>query len=123
MVVTENKLFAALKELGVDIEGTLSRFVDDDEIYTRFLTRFPDEDRMTPIKDAIAAKDNDALLKAAHKMKGVTANLGMTELSARAEKIVSKLRNNVFEGFDADAQAVQEEYERICGAIIENRNK
>ncbi len=123
MVIAENKIFAALKELGVDIEGTLSRFVDDDEIYTRFLTRFPDEDRMTPINDAIKAGDNEALLKAAHKMKGVTANLGMTELSARAEKIVSKLRNDISEGFEEDARAVAEEYDRICGAIIDNRSR
>ncbi len=121
MVIAENKLFASLKELGVDIEGTLSRFVDDDVIYTRFLSRFPDEDRITPIKDAAASGDNDALLKTAHRLKGVAANLGMDLLAAKAEKIVSKLRNNISESFDEDIAETEQEYDLICRTIIENR--
>ena len=66
MVIAENKLFDSLKKLGVDIEGTLSRFVDDDVIYTKFLARFPDEDRITPIREALHSGDNNALLSAAH---------------------------------------------------------
>ncbi len=121
MVAADNKLFASLKELGVDIEGTLSRFVDDDEIYTRFLSRFPDEDRVTAIREAVMAKDNDAILKTAHKLKGVTANLGMDSLSEKAERIVSKIRNNVNDGFEEDLRAVSEEYDLICKTILENR--
>ncbi len=121
MTKAENKLFDSLKELGVDIEGTISRFMDDDVIYTKFLSRFPDEDRITPIKEAAAAGDNDALLRTAHKLKGVSANLGMGELSAKAEKIVSKLRNNVYDGLDGDIADTEKEYDIICRAILENR--
>ncbi len=121
MDITNNKLFMSLKALGVDIEGTVSRFMDDDEIYVKFLSRFPDEDRITPIKKAIEAGDNDALIKAAHKLKGVSANLGMNELSRKADVIVSKLRSNIFEGFEQDAAEAEKEYNIICDTIIENR--
>ncbi len=121
MDIANNKLFMSLKELGVDIEGTISRFMDDSEIYAKFLSRFPDEDRMTPIKDAIKAGDNDALLKTSHKLKGVSANLGMNTLSQKAEVIVSKLRNNVFDGFEQDAAEAEKEYNIICDTIIKNR--
>ena len=121
MDITKNKLFSALKDLGVDIEGTLSRFVDDDEIYTKFLARFPDEDRITPIREAAAAADLDALMRTAHKLKGVTANLGMNTISQKAEKIVSKLRNGVTGGFEADIEDAAQEYELICKTILENR--
>lgn len=121
MDITTNKLFAALKDLGVDIEGTLSRFVDDDEIYTKFLARFPDEDRITPVREAAETADPDALMRAAHKLKGVTANLGMNALSQKAEKIVSKLRNGVTNGFEADIDEAAKEYELICRTILENR--
>ena len=117
MTKAENKLFDSLKELGVDIEGTISRFMDDDVIYTKFLSRFPDEDRITPIKEAAAAGDNGALLSTAHKLKGVSANLGMGALSAKAERIVSKLRNNISEGLDEDIAETEREYD----IILENR--
>lgn len=121
MDITQNKLFTELKKLGVDIEGTLSRFVDDDEIYMKFLSRFPDEDRIGPVREAVAAKDNDALMRAAHKLKGVAANLGMTSLSEKAENIVSKLRNGVCEGFEEDMADVEREHELICRTINENK--
>ena len=121
MEAVQNKLFSALKELGVDVEGTISRFVDDDEIYTKFLLRFPDEDRITPVREAIKAGDNDALMRSAHKLKGVSANLGMNSLSEKAERIVSKLRNNVYDGFEEDLKAAEEEYDLICRTIQENK--
>lgn len=121
MDISGNKLFTAMKAIGVDVEGTLSRFVDNDELYTKFLLRFPDEDRMTPIRAAIAARDYDALLAAAHKLKGSSANLGMTKLSEKAAVIVRKVRAEEYTGFEADADAAAEEYELVCRTIIENK--
>ncbi|MBP1559886.1 MAG: Hpt domain-containing protein [Oscillospiraceae bacterium] len=117
MTILDNKLFAELKNHGVDVEGTLSRFVDNDELYMKFLLRYPDEDRLTPIKNAIAAKDYEALLSAAHKLKGVSANLGMTDLAAKAAKIVTKVREEQYEGFEADFAEAEKEYNIICGII------
>ena len=117
---SSNNLFKALKDLGVDVDGTISRFVDNSEIYIRFLKRFPDEDRLTPIKDAIKAKDYDKLLQAAHKLKGVSANLGMNELSGKAAKIVDKVRSSNYDGFEADSDSVEETYNIICDTIKNN---
>ena len=120
MNIEQNKLFSALKELGVDVEGTVSRFMDNDAIYTKFLLRFPNEDRITPVKEAAEANDPDALMRAAHKLKGVSANLGMTSLSQKAEKIVSGIRNGETGGFDEDIAELEAEHELICKAIREN---
>lgn len=121
MNIEQNKLFSALKELGVDVEGTVSRFVDNDAIYTKFLLRFPDEDRITPVKEAAEANDPDALMRAAHKLKGVSANLGMNALSQKAERIVVKIRNGETSGFEEDVAETEAEYELICKTIQENK--
>jgi len=113
----QNNLLNALREIGVDVDGTISRFMNNSEIYVKFLARFPDEDRVTPIHEAIAAKDYDKLLSAAHKMKGVTANLGMDQLSAKAAEIVTKVRNGFFDGFEEDAAEVERLSKLICGVI------
>lgn len=114
---TQNNLLNALREIGVDVDGTISRFMNNSEIYVKFLARFPDEDRVTPIHEAIAAKDYDKLLSAAHKMKGVTANLGMDQLSAKAAEIVTKVRNGFFDGFEEDAAEVERLSKLVCGVI------
>lgn len=120
MDISANKLFKALKDLEVDIEGTLSRFCDNDELYMKFLLRFPDEDRLTPIKDSISAQNYDMLLQAAHKLKGTSANLGMNRLAASAEKIVKKVRGGEYSGFEADYTEVEKEYNLVCQTIKAN---
>jgi len=120
MNTTQNNLLTALREIGVDVDGTISRFMDNSEIYVKFLTRFPDEDRITPIYEAVAEKNYEKLLSAAHKLKGVSANLGMTALSAKAAEIVIKVRNEIYDGFEADAAEVERLSEQICGIIKAN---
>ena len=116
---SKNDLFEALKKLGVDVDGTISRFMNNSDIYYKFLSRFPDEDRITPIKEALTAKDYDKLLQAAHKLKGVSANLGMNTLSASAAKIVEKVRHNTYDGMEADAAEAEAASELICKTIKE----
>lgn len=120
MNTTQNNLFTALKEIGVDVDGTISRFVNNSEIYVKFLARFPDEDRITPIHKAIAEQDYDGLLAAAHKLKGVSANLGMTALSSKAAEIVTKVRHNIYEGFEEDAAEVERLSNQVCEVIKAN---
>ncbi|MBQ5320091.1 MAG: Hpt domain-containing protein [Oscillospiraceae bacterium] len=120
MNTTQNNLFTALREIGVDVDGTISRFMNNSEIYVKFLARFPDEDRITPIHEAIAEKDYEKLLAAAHKLKGVSANLGMTNLSGKAAEIVTKVRNGFYEGFEEDAAETERLSDQICSVIKAN---
>ncbi len=120
MDTAQNKLLSALKEIGVDVDGTISRFMDNSEIYIRFITRFPQEDRVTPIKEAIESGDSERIISAAHKMKGTSANLGMTELSAAAAVIVDKARNGISDGLGDDYEKVRSLSEIVCGTIKEN---
>lgn len=114
-------LFDALKEIGVEVDKTLSRFGDDSsEIYIKFLKRFPDEDRITPIKDAISENDLEKLSQTAHKLKGVSANLGMTALSESAHVLELKAKNGSAEGADMDIKLIKKLNDDICRIIREN---
>ena len=114
-------LFDALREIGVEVDKTLSRFGDDSsEIYIRFLKRFPDEDRITPIKDAVSENDLEKLSQTAHKLKGVSANLGMTALSEAAHTLELKAKNGSAEGADKDIKLIEKLNGEICRIIGEN---
>lgn len=121
MEKTPANLFDALREIGVEVDKTLSRFGDDSsEIYIKFLKRFPNEDRITPIKDAVSENDPEKLSQTAHKLKGVSANLGMTALSEAAHALELKAKNGSAEGADEDIKRVEELNDDICRIIKEN---
>lgn len=120
MDISNNKLFSALKNIGVDVEGTISRFADNDELYMKFLIRYPEEDKCAPIWEAFSNRDYSSLSKAAHKLKGVSINLGMTTLAEKAEKVEIKAKNMNTDGLEADVHAVFTEYDVLCCIITEN---
>ncbi len=120
MVQSGSKLFDALKKIDVDVDKTVSRFMDNAEIYITFLKRFPDEDRISPIKAAAANGGGKLLAEKAHKLKGVTANLGMNRLSSAADAIVQKARSGSTDGIDEDIALVERLNEEICRTIKEN---
>lgn len=120
MESSQNKLFAALKKLGVDVDGTVSRFMDDSEIYFKFLRDFPNEDRITPIREAVSDGDFDRIVQTAHKLKGVTANLGMKELSEAADVMVKKAKAGSSDDAEENLKRVTEINDVICKTIRDN---
>lgn len=115
-----SKLFEALKEAGVEVEKTISRFMDNSEIYITFLNRFPDEDRITPIRDAVSEWDFENLSQTAHKLKGVSANLGMTELSEAARRLELQAKEKSEENIGENLELTEKLYGEICRIIKEN---
>lgn len=120
MDILQNKLFIALKEHNVDIEETISRFMGNEELYIKFLKRYPDEDKITPVVEAAAAKDFDKLVSAAHKLKGVSANLGMNGIAQMAGNIEMNAKSQSPDDPDAAVAELKTEYDMVCRMIREN---
>ena len=115
-----NKLFEELKKTGVEVDKTVSRFMDNSDIYITFLKRFPDEDKITPIKDAVSEKDFEKLSQTAHKLKGVSANLGMTGLSEAAHRLETQAKEKSEENIGENLELAEKLYGDICRIIKEN---
>lgn len=115
-----SKLFEALKQVGVEVDKTISRFMDNSEIYIMFLKRFPDEDRITPIRNAVSEWDFEKLSQTAHKLKGVSANLGMTELSEAAHRLELLAKEKSDENIEDNLKLTEKLYIEMCRIIKEN---
>lgn len=120
MDISQNKLLSDLKGLGVDVEGTVSRFADNCELYVKFLLRYPDDTELISLKETYAAEDFDALVKAAHKLRGVSVNLGMVSIAEKAGEIEAKAKKRSAEGLEAAVSGLEAEYREICRIIGEN---
>lgn len=117
---TDNRLFNSLKPHDVDIDGTLSRFVDNDDLYTKFLARFPDEDRMQLIYDAFQSNNKEDIIQTVHKLKGVSGNLGMKNISEQCSYILKLVHSDSCSDYTPLLKKLEEDYYRICNTIKEN---
>ena len=63
------------KRQGIDIAELSERFMNNDALMTRFLSRFPQDKNHDMLKRALADGDVQAAYNAAHTLKGVTGNL------------------------------------------------
>lgn len=70
-----------LEEAGIDAQGALSRLMNNENFYVRMLGKFLEDKTYPSLEEAYASGDANAILHAAHALKGVSSNLGMTALS------------------------------------------
>ena len=93
------------KELGINLDAALERFAGNEGLYLKFLNKmltFP------ALENAVREKDLKAVERAAHTLKGVSANLGLDDLSGRCADIVQAVRT--------DETAAQDDMEVLFGA-------
>lgn len=73
-----------LKELkdmiAIDIEGSLKRFGDMESFYIKFLKKFVEDKSFDNLKEALNNNDMNKVEEAAHTLKGVAGNLGLTKI-------------------------------------------
>ncbi len=99
-------------------EDTLRRLTSD-ALVSRFLLKFPDDKSYSSLVESINAVDGPAAFTAAHTLKGVAMNLGLTSVYEPVHILTEALRN----GWDDNAPAllvpVTEGYEKTLAAIQE----
>ena len=97
-----------LQAYGMDIASTVARFGGNEALMMRFLKTFPNDPTMQSLRDAVAAGNREAIGVAAHSLKGLTGNLGLTSLFEESSLLMNALRQ------DADAETTQKLYESVC---------
>lgn len=107
----------ALQKAGVDTEGALERFSGNSMLYERFLMKFPQDETFAKIAPALDADNFEEALRAAHTLKGVSANLGMNRLFHACSDMVSFIRNTEYGKAKAVYPETREAYEEVCRVI------
>lgn len=89
-----------LAALGIEMDATMKRFCGDADLLVEMLREFAAEDLLERLPAAIAECDGAAIERVAHAVKGTSANLGFTELSARCDKVVQAARAGELDGIE-----------------------
>lgn len=114
----ENAEKELLEQHGFDVDGTMKRFLNNEQLYKKCLKKFLDDKSMDVLKTACASSNVEEAFKAAHTMKGFISNLGMEKLHQVLIPMVEKLRSG--ELLEQDELIRLEEVYREMYELIEN---
>lgn len=89
-------LMDELRARGCDVEGALTRFLNNEAFYVKCYKKFLDDPAFSALDEALKAKDAETAFRHAHTLKGLTANMGLTPLYDIVVKIVEPLRGGAY---------------------------
>lgn len=102
---------------GYDLNGALARFVNNEVLFLTFLKKFPNDEHFPAVLSNIKTGEYDEAYKAAHAIKGVAGNLGLTPVFESVDKIcaliktkdeVSDFETKIMETYEAFEKAFNE---------------
>lgn len=88
----KDNIYDMLDELGAEVEDTLDRLMGDEELYNEYLEKFPQNQNVILLQEAIEVQDYDTAKKEVHTLKGVALNLGLLPLADACMMMLMDLR-------------------------------
>lgn len=82
--------------IDLDLDRVIALFMGKEEMYLKFLRKFPDNARrlLDELAEAVGSKNHEAIEAAAHGIKGVASNLGVTKVTATSTALMLDVREN-----------------------------
>lgn len=101
------ELMEKIKEYGADEKGIRGRFGENIELYSRCLLMFLDEPNFEMLETSIEAEKYEQAFEAAHALKGLSGNLGLTALYGTICVLVEYLRAEKYDNVEVQYFAVK----------------
>jgi HPt (histidine-containing phosphotransfer) domain-containing protein len=76
----------------VDMADGVKRVMNNTKLYVKLLTKFRDDTKPDDIEAALQAGDMEKARNAAHTLKGVAANLSLTELFKQCLELETQIK-------------------------------
>ena len=112
-----NEILTRLDEIGAETEESLERFMNDEEMYLKYVCSFPEEESMGELVSAVEKGDYLQAERSVHALKGIVNNLGFIPLADAAVDMLEELRDNHLPEALEAYQEVQKEYDNFCRVI------
>lgn len=104
-------------KIGGDYDGVLRRFLNEDRI-KKFLGMLLKDESMSKLRAAVMEEDYETAFRAAHTLKGVVLNLGLSHLASDSSALTEALRNRrMKEEIEPLFQAVERSHSEMLAAV------
>ena len=126
VIQDERQVQGVLSLQGIDVELGLSKIAGNKNLYLRLLNKFLQNNRnsIEELGNAIKQSDYEGVKQIAHTIKGVSGNLGMTDLfesSGSVEKAAKESRMDIvdvcFARFSSDMETVLSSIEAMAVSL------
>ena len=107
---------SAYESIGADYNDVVRRLMSD-ALVEKFAGKFVQDESFAKLKVALAEGDAKAAFMAAHTLKGICQNLGLTNLYEPTYAITEALRPGTIGDAPALFGAVEAEYEKTVAAL------
>ena len=77
----------------VNVADGVKRVMNNTKLYVKLLTKFRDDTKLEDIETALAAGDLVKAQNAVHTIKGVAANLSLTELFTQSLELENQIKS------------------------------
>ncbi len=114
-----SKLIDELTAMGCEMKGTMSRFLDDEEFYEECFSESLRGKDFEELGKALEEGRVDDAFKAAHTLKGMISNMGLTSMMDVVVPIVEALRVGSMEGTREGYAKLMDERGKYLGLIDE----
>ncbi len=104
------------QSIGADYEDVCRRF-GGETLVKRFAAKFLEDSSYQTLEKSIAAGQAEEAFRASHTLKGICANLSLSNLYTASTSLTEKLRGGKLEDYEADYQKVQEQYRLTVNAL------
>lgn len=106
-----------LKKVNIDLEDAMERFLNNEELYRKFLLKFLEDENFSQMKMALWSGEGEQAFKYAHTVKGVAGNLSINGLYEVMAPYIEYLRNGDIESAREHLAEVEEMYKASIEAI------
>jgi HPt (histidine-containing phosphotransfer) domain-containing protein len=76
----------------IDFADGVKRVMNNVKLYVRLLTKFKTDTKLDNLETAIATNDLEKARNAAHTLKGLSANLSLTELNKQSLALETQIK-------------------------------
>ena len=104
-----------LRAFGAGVDEGLARCMNNEAFYVRLVEKVLKDKGFDELDAAVAAHDTDAAFEAAHKLKGVLANLALTPICEPVTQMVELLRNRTDTDYSQYMNRIKEKKAQLEG--------
>lgn len=110
-------------EVGTDAKTVLARLGGNELLIRKLLGKFEDDRSFKELTEALKAEDVQTAFRMAHTLKGVSANLGLDRLFAKASDMTELLRAEDIDAAKAAYPELDSEYKHTIEALNMLKNE
>jgi histidine phosphotransfer protein HptB len=112
-----NNICIKLKELGVDVDGTVTRLGGNELLYLAICQKFLQDQNFQLLQDALIKEDLKMTEIYIHTLKGVAANLGFIRLEQICRSMLEMVHQLNVLNIKQSYIELSEEYHKIISVL------